>query len=54
MAESILINVLVIIIGHIAKKIKLFPEDTGTVLSRLVIYITLPATVLKVFISSAL
>ncbi|MGC9098326.1 MAG: AEC family transporter [Dictyoglomus sp.] len=54
MAESILINVLVIIIGYIAKKIKLFPEDTGTVLSRLVIYITLPATVLKVFISSAL
>lgn len=54
MTESILINVLVIIIGYIAKKIKLFPEDTGTVLSRLVIYITLPATILKVFISSTL
>ncbi|WP_262370064.1 AEC family transporter [Dictyoglomus thermophilum] len=54
MTESILINILVIIIGYIAKKIKLFPESTGTVLSRFVIYITLPATILKVFISSAL
>jgi len=54
MLEKIFTNILVIILGYIVKRIKILPEETGTVFSRFVMYITLPATILKIFLTSNL
>lgn len=52
MVEKILLNILIIFFGFFIKKIRILPENTGNILSRFIIYITLPATILKVFITS--
>lgn len=54
MIENIVLNIFIILIGYLIKKFDLFPQETGGVLSKLVIYITLPATILKVFLTSTL
>lgn len=54
MIENIVLNIFIILIGYLIKKFKLFPQETGTVLSKLVMYITLPATILRVFLNSVL
>lgn len=41
--------VAIIVLGYVLKKIKFFPEDTFTVLSKIVIRVTLPATIVTNF-----
>ena len=41
--------VAIIILGYLLKKLKFFPEDAFTVLSKIVIRVTLPATIVTNF-----
>lgn len=41
--------VAIIVLGYVLKKVKFFPEDTFTVLSKIVIRVTLPATIVTNF-----
>ncbi|MCS7202336.1 MAG: AEC family transporter [Dictyoglomus sp.] len=52
MIEKIIINILIILFGFLIKKTRILPENTGKVLSRFIVYITLPATILKVFLTT--
>jgi len=52
MTENIITNIFIIFLGYFIKKIKILPSEAGSTLSRFVIYITLPATILKVFLTS--
>lgn len=54
MIENVILNIFIILIGYLIKKLKFFPPQTGSVLSKFVMYITLPATILRVFLSSVL
>ena len=54
MTENIITNIFIIFLGYFIKKIKILPYETGTTFSRFIIYITLPATILKVFITSTI
>ena len=47
--ESILLNIGVILLGYGFKRFNFIPSNSGDVLSKIILYITLPATVLTVF-----
>lgn len=47
--EKILLNIVIILLGFLFKRLKIIAVSAGDVLSKIVLYITLPATVLTVF-----
>lgn len=47
--EKIFLNIAVLFLGYFIKKSRKFPENSGDVLSKIVLYITLPATILTIF-----
>ncbi|MGI1691020.1 AEC family transporter [Thermoanaerobacter uzonensis] len=47
--EKILLNIGIILLGYLFKRLKIIPDNAGDVLSKIVLYITLPATILIVF-----
>lgn len=53
MLDKILVNILVILLGFLVKSLRILPENTGSVISKFVLYITLPATIFNVFIKSS-
>lgn len=50
--EKILTSVFIIFLGYIVKRMKILPTTTGSVLNKFIIYITLPASIAKVFIDT--
>ncbi|SHE47110.1 hypothetical protein SAMN02746089_00285 [Caldanaerobius fijiensis DSM 17918] len=50
--EKILLNITTLFFGYIIKRLRILPEGTGDVLSKFILYITLPATILNVFMNS--
>lgn len=44
----------IIIFGHLIRKTKILPDGTGEIISKFIIYITLPATIVRVFMTSVL
>ncbi|WP_026487461.1 AEC family transporter [Caldanaerobius polysaccharolyticus] len=53
-AEKIFSNLSVIFLGYLIKRLKLLPEGAGDVLSKFILYVTLPATIINVFLNSKL
>lgn len=52
MWDRIIINILIILSGFLVKSLEIFPKEAGNILSRFVLYITLPATIFSVFTKS--
>lgn len=50
--QKIAISILIIFIGYAVKKMKFLPDETGKVLNNFIIYITLPANIAKVFLTT--
>jgi len=50
--QKISISIIVIFLGYTVKKMKFLPSETGKVLNNFIIYITLPASIAKVFFTT--
>lgn len=50
--QKITISILIIFLGYTVKKMKFLPTATGKVLNNFIIYITLPASIAKVFFTT--
>ncbi|MGF7431375.1 AEC family transporter [Thermoanaerobacterium thermosaccharolyticum] len=50
--QKISISIIVIFLGYAVKKMKFLPNETGKVLNNFIIYITLPASIAKVFFTT--
>ncbi|MEG6568951.1 AEC family transporter [Thermoanaerobacterium thermosaccharolyticum] len=50
--QKISISIIVIFLGYAVKKMKFLPSETGKVLNNFIIYITLPASIAKVFFTT--
>ncbi|MBP2072689.1 MULTISPECIES: AEC family transporter [Thermoanaerobacterium] len=50
--QKISISIIIIFLGYAVKKMKFLPNETGKVLNNFIIYITLPASIAKVFFTT--
>ncbi|HHV73969.1 MAG TPA: transporter [Thermoanaerobacterium sp.] len=50
--QKIAISIIIIFFGYAVKKMKFLPVETGKVLNSFIIYITLPASIAKVFLTT--
>ncbi|WP_236640056.1 AEC family transporter [Thermoanaerobacterium aotearoense] len=50
--QKVAISIIIIFFGYAVKKMKFLPAETGKVLNSFIIYITLPASIAKVFLTT--